>query len=265
MHLPWLDQGIYKILDALTGAYSYIRRYTFPEYYIRSWKFDMLWDIYEKETTGLFKKIIIPGMTIIDIGAHIGYFTRIFSKHTGAKGKVYAFEADPENFMLLIKNTKHLKNIELSNVAISDRAGKIDFYHSDKSGCNSIIPAEFRPKKITVASAELDSFIKENGIKKVDLIKMDIEGGEPAALKGMRRLLAALNDIILVVEFNPDCLKQAQVHPIDFLKSIEDYGFNLFAITPTGLKRIEVAKLLEYNSIMPNSDYVNLYCAKKAN
>ena len=147
MHLPWLDQCIYKVLDALTDLYSYIRRYTFPEYYVRCGKFYMLCDIYEKETTALFKKIITPGMTIIDIGAHIGYFTRIFSKYAGSKGRVYAFEADPENFILLQKNTKHLKNIELFKTAISDKAGKIDFYHSNKSGCNSIIPAESRQKK----------------------------------------------------------------------------------------------------------------------
>jgi len=94
---------------------------------------------------------------------------------------------------------------------------------------------------------------------------MDIEGGEPTALKGMQQLLATQNDIILVIEFNPDCLKQAKVHPIDFLKSIEHYGFILFTITQTGLKRIDAAKLLDCNSIVPNPNFVNLYCTKKAN
>lgn len=264
VHLPWLDRGIYRVLDALTDAYSYLRRYAFPPYYMRFLKLNMLWGNYEKETTALFKRIIIPGMTIIDIGAHIGYFTRIFSKHTGDKGKIYAFEADPENFILLQKNTKHLKNIELFKTAISDKAGKIDFYHSDKSGCNSIIPAEFRQKRITVSYTKLDNFIMAKGIKKVDLIKMDIEGGESTAMKGMQQLLATQNDIILVVEFNPDCLKQAQVHPVDFLKSIEYYGFIIFTITSTGLKRIDAAKLLDYNSIVSKENFVNLYCTKKA-
>lgn len=264
VRLPWLDRCIYNILDALTDIYARLRSYSFPNYYIRRWKLNMLNELYEKETTDFFKKNITPGLVIMDIGAHIGYFTRIFSKLTGPKGKVYAFEADPENFALLQKNTKHFQNIKLFPMAISDSGGTVDFYRSnDKSGCHSTIPAEFRQKKISVPAVDLDSFTAANGIKKINLIKMDIEGGEPTALKGMARVLATSNEIVLVIEFNPQCLKQANTQPLDFLRMIESYGFTIFVITPNKLANLEAHDTLDYRSIALYPDFVNLYCTKK--
>jgi len=80
------------------------------------------------------------GSGVIDIGAHIGYFTRLFAKLVEPQGTVYALEADPENCKLLKKNTRHLPNVHVCQAAATDRTGSIDFYHyDDKAGCHSIL------------------------------------------------------------------------------------------------------------------------------
>jgi len=262
INFPLIDKLIYFILDTVTDIYSFIKRYSFPAYYIRKWKLNMLWEEYEKETTDFFKKTIKPGMIVIDIGAHIGYFTKIFSKLVGKKGTVYAFEADPENFELLNKNTKHLKNTKLCKVAISDSIGTIDFFHSNsKSGCHSTVPAEFRSQKITIPTITLDEFANRKGINKIDIIKIDIEGGEYIALHGMKKIFKNNPNIAIVLEFCMENIKLAHIEYHDFLKNIEQFGFNIFSIRQNRLDKISSKSSI--HQITQDADFVNLYCTKK--
>jgi len=264
INLPWLDKIIYKILDVLTDVYCFLRCWHFPQNYLRRWKLDMLGGSYEPETRELFKKIIRPGMIIVDIGAHIGYFTRLFAALTGKTGTVYAFEADQENFELLAKNTRNFKNIKLCPQAVSDKSGSINFYHSeDKTGCHSVIPADFRQKKITVPAITLDDFIQEKNINKIDLIKMDIEGGELAALEGMRVTVYKNPSLTLLVEFNPGCLKLAGVDPLDFVRRLNDFDFEIFTVGEKQLIKIRPAEIARPEDILGGAEFINFYCARK--
>ena len=65
---------------------------------------DMAMGRYEPETTRLFKETVKPGMVVVDIGAHVGYYTLLAAKQVGPDGKVYAFEPEPGNHALLLKN-----------------------------------------------------------------------------------------------------------------------------------------------------------------
>lgn len=266
---PWLDLRLSHSLDTLTNWYSALQRYSFPANYIRRWKLDMLFGHYEEETSLLFKNKLRSGMQVVDIGAHIGYFTRIFSKLVGPHGKVYAFEADPENFALLKKNTRHLKNVVCYQTAISDRAGTIDFYHyDDKAGCHSILPdapIEYAKRKITVPAITLDAFVKENGVTRVDFIKMDIEGGETAALRGMQNTLRK-PDVSLVFEFAPEWVRKAGNEPLAMLRQLESQGFKLFVIG-TSLAPLSTTSDVAYLSHLPQTpshynEFINIYCVK---
>lgn len=272
IHSQILDKIIYKILDTLTYIYCFARQYYFPANYIRRWKLDMLWGLYEPETFDLFKKIIKPGMIIVDVGAHIGYFTRIFSKLTGNDGAVYAFEADPENFEVLKKNSKHLKNIKIQQLAITDHAGMIDFYHcEEKMGCHSIlpnIPLDYPKTKISVEATDLDSFLANSGVEKIDLIKIDIEGGEVKAMTGMKNTLNKNTNLIIIVEFAPRWLKAAGLEPFQFLKNLADFNFKIHAITGGGLEKINTDdphsadKYFDPHNTNAFNEFINLYCVK---
>lgn len=224
----------------------------------------MLWGKYEPETYKLFKHIVKSGMVVIDIGTHIGYFTRLFSKLTKQGGLVYALEADPENFSLLQKNTAHLKNVCAIKIAVTDKKGEINFYRSEKTGCHSTIPnTEQQKEVITVLATDLDSLLLDTEqISKIDLIKMDIEGGEMAALRGMKKIIGANPEIALVVEFNPGCLKMAKVIPTDFIKTLRDLGFKIFSIQSKDLIEIGPQENFPEKYLLPGATFVNLYCVK---
>jgi FkbM family methyltransferase len=226
----------------------------------------MLWGKYEPETYSFFKKIIKPGMIIVDIGAHIGYFTRLFSRLAGRDGFVYALEADPENFSLLKKNTLHLKNAMLLPLAVSNQTGSINFYRSEKTGCHSTIEDRAQHKEtITVASSDLDSILSNRQTEKVDVIKIDIEGGELNALKGMQKTLSTNRGLSLVIEFNPGCLKQAAVAPREFIRYISGLGFYIYAIHQDALILITAAEMEPEKYLLRGATFVNLYCTKTPN
>lgn len=224
----------------------------------------MLWELYEPETVALFKKIIKPDMTVVDVGAHIGYFTRIFSRLAGKNGIVYAFEADPENFSLLQKNTAHLKNVRIFKTAVTDKKGEISFYRSEKTGCHSAIPHPEQQKEIIIVpSSDLDNLLLNQGeTQKIDLIKVDIEGGEMAALVGMLEILNTNQNIALIIEFNPGCLKMTNTTPADFIKTLSNLKFKIFAVQANGLVEVSPQEKSPEKYLLPGATFVNLYCSR---
>ncbi|MCR4334645.1 MAG: FkbM family methyltransferase [Patescibacteria group bacterium] len=210
---------IKRLLEFIVNFYAKLTKFSFPSKFTWRWKSEMLFGWYEKETVKVFKNIIKPEMTIIDIGAHIGYYTRLFSKLVGKKGRVFAFEADPVNFDFLKKNTKHLNNVVLINKAISDQNGNIDFYHvANSTGCHSVIKPNKPAEKITVQATTLDSVMKEHNLIKIDVIKMDIEGGELLALIGMQNLLTNNSRMKIITEYNPLALDKLESCDFKLLK-----------------------------------------------
>jgi FkbM family methyltransferase len=199
----------------------------------------MLWGDYEPETEALFMRIVRPGMTVVDIGAHIGYFTRLFSKLVGKSGRVIAIEADPENFLLLEKNTRGRGNVARMSVALSDHSGTTDFWRGEKSGTHSLVQAPFRPTRVSVHCELFDELAKRENIGRVDTMKIDIEGGEQAAFLGMREFFATHPPTFLVVELNPECIALAGDTEEAFLARLAGLGYRLFAIHDKGFAAID--------------------------
>ncbi len=235
----------------------------FPAKYDWDWKLEMLLEKYEKETTALAKKLIEPGMVILDIGAHIGYYTKLFSKLTGKNGIVYAFEPEESNFQLLQENTKNLKNVRIVNKAVSDRTGFIDFYtSSNNTGYHSILSSEICKEKITVPVLTLDNFIKNEGInKKIDLIKIDIEGGEPYAFRGAQNLLSQPH-LKIIMEFAPGNFKN-EADAIDLLKNLNrQFGFSINKIGNGGNPEKTEISEISFEKLMNKQESINLFLDK---
>ena len=214
-----------------------VKGWEYPEKFPWDWRLEMLLGRYEKETVDLFNRIILPGMTVIDIGAHVGYFTRLFSKLVGPDGRVVSFDANKNNFEILIRNASRsrYKNITLVNKAISDKDGSIDFYKvMSKTGCHSIIQPVAESEKVIVPSVTLDSFLTESGINKVDIIKIDIEGAEYYAFMGMKDLFKRAKSLYVLCEYCPKHLKLAGIDPIYFLKTMQGYGLSMYQVLAHG-------------------------------
>jgi FkbM family methyltransferase len=233
---PGLDRLIHFFFNTSADLLSRLKGFSFPAKFTWEWKLEMLLQKYEKETTDFFKRNIRPGMTVIDIGAHVGYYAVLFSKLTGDKGKVYAFEADADNFILLEKNVGRRQNVCLINQAVSNQDGFIDFYKiQSNTGCHSLIaPSKSQTEKISVPTTTIDSFIEKNKLAKIDFIKIDIEGGEYLALLGMQKLFSHPDAPAIIMEFGPEAILAAKLDPQEFLKKIRNFGFRIFEILPRG-------------------------------
>ena len=171
---------------------------------------------YEIDLQTAIKKFCLLGMTVYDIGANIGYISLIFAKQVGVQGSVLAFEPLPNNFQRLTENiTLNELNSYVSafQAAIVDVSGATSFF-VHKSGAmgkaqGSLGREEQYLSQIEVKATALDDFIFSQGHPRPDLIKMDIEGGEVLAIKGMHRTLNEIKQIMLVEihsHFALDCL-----------------------------------------------------------
>ncbi len=261
-----LDRLIRAVLSGIVSVAAHTAGFHFPERYIRQQKWEMLTGRYEPDSVAVFKALIHPGMTVVDLGAHIGYFTHLFGKLVGTEGKVFAFEADPFIFELLRKNVRHFSNVEARQAAVSDSLGTIDFYHSEeKSGCGSTVrelPALFKKTKLSVPATDLDSALERAGVSHVDFIKMDIEGGEPKALLGMQRTLEQNPAIILVTEFAPEWLRAGGMEPLLFLQKLRGFGFRISAILGGTLVPFDPKTEEEMRAAMP-SYFMNICCRRR--
>ncbi|MEK7482439.1 MAG: FkbM family methyltransferase, partial [Patescibacteria group bacterium] len=151
---PWfVRKTAILFFSLIVDIWAGLKRVHFPKKYNSEWasRLEMLSGNLEKETVALCKKILKPGMNAVDIGAHIGYYTMLFSKLVGKNGQVFAFEPEPENFQLLAENTGKYRNVKIFQKAISDKSGPLWFYRSEgKTACHSLLPADFRNEKIEV-------------------------------------------------------------------------------------------------------------------
>ena len=125
--------------------------------------------VYERYESEIFRSKVKPGMTIIDIGANLGYYTAIASRLTGDKGLVIAFEPEPNFFKLLSRNISrnNLNNVACFELAIAEKNGLTDLYLSNENkGHNSIIRSEELKTSVQVKTTTLDDFLASQKIAK---------------------------------------------------------------------------------------------------
>lgn len=180
--------------------------------------------------TKFVQKIIKKGDIVIDVGAHMGYYSLLFAKLVGKEGKVFAFEPDPKNFSRVERNVKlnNYTNIVLIQKAVSDKTGDATLYLGDLSGGNSIISTKNNQKKIPIETIKLDDFFEDK--IKVDFVKLDAEGFEYSIIHGMKSILSQNKELVLLVEFFPTLIKKAGVDPIEYLKLLSVNGFKLYEL-----------------------------------
>jgi FkbM family methyltransferase len=176
---------------------------------------------WEKEVADVIKKHS-KGAVFLDIGAETGIYTCMAAK-SGAK-EVIAFEPNPNSFKLLKKNIERndLSNVKVFDKAVSDKNERVTFY---PQGVYSSFYRQDNFKNsepITVECIVLDDLLKD---KKIDLIKMDIEGAESKALRGMKKLLQKNKDVKLIIEFSPVYFEAAKENSDEFLSSLKEMGF----------------------------------------
>lgn len=160
-----------------------------------------IYGTWEPEVIGAVTATVKPGMAVIDIGAHTGYYTLIFAKCVGAGGRVFSFEPLPGNFALLQKNVElnHLQNVRLHNQAVFSRTQGITITVSDDQpnpGGGSMY-GERGVKQYDVDAVSLDDFCEKSALQP-DILKMDVEGAEYDVLIGARKTIARYQPKLLI-------------------------------------------------------------------
>jgi FkbM family methyltransferase len=164
----------------------------------------------------------------VDIGANTGYYTlNIASKLR--EGKIISIEADPDTFKILEKNCNMNKiyNLEMHNVACSNHEGNIDFFKTDKhSGINSILNQTENNNfnKIKIKSNTLDNILNSR-FKKIDWIKIDVEGAELFVLEGAQETLNYTKHII--IEIHEHILKKNNQTSKQIIDILEKNNFEI--------------------------------------
>ncbi len=217
---------------------------------------------YEPFITELVKRNVNKGDVVLDIGAHVGYYTLLLARLVGEQGKVYAFEPDPKNFALLKKNveTNGYKNVIAEQRAVSENAGKAMLHIGGRSAHHSLLRNKYSSdRSVEVASVRLDDCIKG----KVNFIKIDVEGAEYFAFNGMKSIFRRNKGLMMITEMVPLFLDHLHITPAQFVRLLTDYGLRLYLIDEEK-KKLMPFTLSMLRSYDPNRKVnLNLLCTKR--
>ena len=192
----------------------------------------------EQTTMELLRRVVQPGFRTADVGGHVGYITMFLSHLVGPGGSVEVFEPGPNNLPYLRANVGRRPNVSIREEAVGAHRGEATLFVEDLTGQNNSLGAVYSDLAINEGLAHvkahvtelqvpvvtLDDVRREAGAK-LDLIKIDIEGGELNALRGAEWVLAEDRPMIMV-EVTDD-----QGHVVELLRR---HGYELYS--PAGQK-----------------------------
>ena len=212
---------------------------------------------FEPYQMALFRQIVKPGMTVIDIGANIGLYSVIAGRLVGDNGKVFSFEPENKNYEFLSNNIKanNLKNVLLNKTAISnEKSTKNLFLFSENTGSYSLVDNRKTNISIPVQTDTLDNILKQQSINRVDVIKMDIEGAEYMAFEGMLQIISNSTNLTMMIEFFPNAIKRFNKDPLQFLNKIKSLGFKISEINEDNKTTIEITDLNKFILNFPKGE-----------
>ena len=230
--------------------------------------------VFEPYTTQVIKQNISGGDIVIDIGANIGYFTLIMAKGIRENGKVFSFEPEPKNFELLKKNVEinNYSNVILEKKAIGNKTGIAKLYLADRknnifhSGMHRIFRSDLVSQisnPVSINIIKLDDYLQDlKFIKKIRLIKIDVEGAEFDVLKGMSKILDENKGIKIVMEFSPENLEDYGSNPSDVMDFLINKGFKLSIINEVEKRMEEVTGIKGIIDSEAKKIGLNIFCSR---
>ena len=191
-----------------------------------------------------------------DVGSYFGYYSLVVSKQTDGGAKVFAFEPVSSNYKLLVENLdlNRFDNIRAFQLAISDAAGEVNFEipSAANRGVGHIaLGGIARDGMETVKATTLDRFVEEQGIRRLDAMKIDVEGAELRVFAGAHETLARFKPA-MVVELNPPCLKRFGASADDLLQLIRELGYDIYRAKSSGIKK--------FAGLEAGESYANIFC-----
>lgn len=239
-----LKKDVYKLMSKLSDSFrkdferhmeEYVRNLDRPKeskvgdiiFFHRVRDLESLSDIFHTKDYGLLKDFM-PGYGdyVIDAGAGVGEYTIAASVTIGRSGKILAVEANSQPFRYLKKNASMnpFKNIVALRAAVAGKNGKLKLFRpAGTSFVDSIIKSWVgKTESYLVRSFTVDTLVKKFGMKKLDILKLDIEGAELVALKGAKKTLSEMRPKIIIETHG----KNVHNDVVSFLRK-QGYGIDL--------------------------------------
>jgi FkbM family methyltransferase len=194
--------------------------------------------VWEEWTEAVLRQLLRPGMTVVEAGANVGYFTLVMARAVGATGRVVSFECDPE-LAALARDNVEINGLHrvarIEERALGERTGHVTFYRTDRhrGGGSLIAGLEQIPHNATdqrsAIEVEMTTLGAWTGNAKTypDFLKLDAEGAEPAILRGGAALLDSDRPLTIVMEFFPRFVREAGDDPAALLGLLEGKRFTL--------------------------------------
>lgn len=157
---------------------------------------------YEQGISRLLRRVLPPDGVAVDVGANIGVLTRLMAE-LAPRGRVYGFEPARENFGYLRRNAGSLDNVDLRHAAVLDRDGPVSLEFNEAYPAGSFVSDHGE----AVDGVRLDSWAEQVGLARLDVLKIDVEGAEPAVLAGAQELIRRCRPVT-VVECNVQALRR---------------------------------------------------------
>jgi len=183
----------------------------------------------DRNNLELIKSFVKPGSNILDIGSNIGFYSSFLSEIAGANGHVWCFEPDKKNFLHLENTLRGKSNVTLIQKAAAADSGKLKLFTSPLLNVDHrSYPSENAGENYEVEKISIDDYV--DGKFNIDFIKIDIQGFESEAFRGMKKTLSENPSTILSIEFWPYGLQQAGSSAAELYDLISENGFQVYRI-----------------------------------
>ena len=224
--------------------------------------------LYAPHLASLFKHLLVPGDTVIDGGANIGYFSLLTAKYVGKQGCVHAFEPIPQTFEALNKNVylNGFTNIRTNRLALTQNTGELcfelptDAHTGNPLGRLATVALLGRGPRMIVPADTLDEYINRSGITSIKLVKLDVEGSEVDAITGMRQMLSEHRISYLICELSTVLLDEMGIPYSTMQEALSEYSYSCYLIKCTsewiGLESVDLVALREKTTIPIHGDYL---------
>jgi FkbM family methyltransferase len=167
---------------------------------------------FELAETRLVHRYLRHGMTFVDGGANVGYFTALAARCVGSTGRVIAYEPSPQASLQLhqLIAANRWTFVEAVPSGLGARADELTLYWNPSSGNHTptLVP-HAASSQVKVEIRTLDAEAARLGLDRIDFLKLDVEGHEPHVLAGAQRLLAERRIGAILCEFNQPWLSAA--------------------------------------------------------
>lgn len=202
------------------------------------------------------RSFVKKGDTVFDIGAHFGFYTLLLAKLVGAEGKVFAFEPNTELLPSLRKTLAPLENVELHEIALSDRDGKVNLFVPEDASMASLSDwtdgIAGNVHTVACEMRRLDDLVETGKLPAPQFIKCDVEGAELSVFSGASKTLNKTDAPVIMFEVNAKAAKSFGASVNDYfalLESFEKPKYEFFEVLPEGIKVLK-SREIEYTNVM---------------